>query len=534
MAIRERIYRHAGLITGHRLIYGDPLEDDDTLLLMRICRQIRNEVEALISKHNAWAFTISIEESLLSLRGWTPEACARLRDVHVHVRTSEHPPLTWSLVRAWQGAVKHLLEHAKPGQLRLHVICHVGDDVARARAVVKPFEQFPGRLKELELCLADYASPDLLKLARETVTWAQAPDEEEARRANHPFPFFNLPQEIRHHIFKYTGLVLPHRNVLWLPDGHGFRRQYIWCECDGTVCRERDLHYNQQFYRCEVEEDFCASRNSSFSTSCKHEAALSLLLASRALYQDAIAFFYASNRVTIAARGHPEQAISMRDPTRSPPPREDDWSVPSWDLEESGSAEQVTHDPTRLFIKHVGTAALRHLRNIEIVLPRTTTRSSLDDKSSIYTEWREAVDLLAEHCNVAALTISIHIFTTRRYLRWPLSWTEDIRQTQSLRMLSPLTRLSGLGRLFVFLEWPAHWSSVRPRLDIDASGMPEKPSPGCGIGEHFIPSPEPILMQEETQLERQVMGEQYDSFAVGKRELLPSPWLRRDWDYTPW
>ncbi|CAG9940979.1 unnamed protein product [Clonostachys rosea f. rosea IK726] len=530
VSIRERIYRHAGLIAGHRLIYGDPLEDDDTLLLMRICHQIRNEVEALISKHNAWAFTISIEETLLSLRGWTPEACARLHDVHVDVRTSEYSPVTWSLIRAWQGAAKHLLQHAKPGQLRLHVICHVGDDVARARAVVKPFEQFPGRLKELELCLANYALPDLLKLARETVAWAQAPDEEDAHRANHPFPFFSLPQEIRHHIFQYTGLVLPHRNVLWLPDGYGFRRQYIWCECDGTVCRERDLHHNQKFYRCDLEDDFCARRSSSFSTSCKHEAALSLLLASRALYQEAIAFFYASNRITIAARDHPEHAISMWDPTRSPPPREDDWNVPNWEREESDSAEQITHDPTRLFIKHIGTAVLRHLRNIEIVLPMTTTNSSLDDKLSIYTEWLEAVDLLAEHCNVAALTISIHVFTMRRYFRRPLSITEDIRQTQSLRMINPLKRLSGLGRLFVLLEWPHHWSSLSPRLDIESSGMPKKPSPGCGIGEHFIPSSEPILMQEETQLERQIMGEQYDSFAVGKRELLPSPLLRRDWN----
>ncbi|CAH0021399.1 unnamed protein product [Clonostachys rhizophaga] len=532
VAIRERIYRHAGLIAGHRLIYGDPLEDDDTLLLMRICHQIRNEVEALISKHNTWLFTISIEESLLSLRGWTPEACARLRDVHVHVQTSEYSPLTWSLVRAWQGAAKHLLEHAKPGQLRLHVICHVGDDVARARAIVKPFEQFPGRLRELGLCLANYASPDLLKLAREIVAWSQAPDEEEAHRATHPFPFFNLPQEIRHHIFQYTGLVLPHRSVLWLPDGNGFRRQYIWCECDGTVCRERDIHYNQKFYHCDAEEGFCARRNSSFSRHCKHEAALSLLLASRALYQEAIAFFYASNRITIAALNHPEHAISMWDPTRthSPPPRDDDWGVADWDREESDPAQQITHDPTRLFIKYVGTAALRHLRNIEIVLPMATKNSSLDDKLSIYTEWLEAVDLLAEHCNVAALTISIHIFTMRKYSRQPLSSTEDIRQTQSLRMLAPLQRLPGLGRLFVLLEWPQHWSSLRPRRDIDASGMPKKPSPGCGIGEHFIPSSEPNLKQEETQLERQIMGEQYDSFAVGKRELLPSPWIRRDWD----
>ncbi|CAH0038222.1 unnamed protein product [Clonostachys solani] len=532
VAIRERIYWHAGLVTGHRLDYGEPLDDDDSVLLMHICHQIRTEVKAFLLEHNTWVIAENIDESLLALQGWKPEVCARLRDLHIHVQTAECAPPTWSRIRAWQGAVKHLLQHAKPGQLRLHVICHVYDHLARARAAVQPFEQFPGRLRELELCLADHLTHGFLKLAREAVELAQAPDEEEeARRAMRPFPFFNLPQEIRHYIYQYTGLVLPHRNVLWLPDGYGFRRQGIFCECDGTVCRERDLHYNRKFYRCDVEDDFCSGRNSSFSRRCKHEAALSLLLASRALYQEAIAFFYASNRVTIAARRHPEHAISMWDPTHSPPLPRDEWGVAGSDLEESYSAEQITHDPTRLFIEHVGTAALRHLRNIEIVLPRTTTKSSLDDELSIYTEWREAVDILAEHCNLAGLTISIHIFTTRRYLRWPLSRTEDIRQTQGLRMLAPLTRLSGLGRLYVLLEWPRHWSSLRPRLDIDASGMPEKPSPGCAIGEHYIPTSEPSLVQEETQLERQIMGEHYDSFAVGKRELVPSPWLRGDWDY---
>lgn len=38
------------------------------------------------------------------------------------------------------------------------------------------------------------------------------------------------------------------------------------------------------------------------------------------------------------------------------------------------------------------------------------------------------------------------------------------------------------------------------------------------------------LVEMEVALEKLVMGEQYDSYAVGKGEELPSSWLLDEWE----
>lgn len=46
---------------------------------------------------------------------------------------------------------------------------------------------------------------------------------------------------------------------------------------------------------------------------------------------------------------------------------------------------------------------------------------------------------------------------------------------------------------------------------------------------HGMPLCDDKLAEMETTLEKLVMGDNYDVYAVGKGEGIPSPWLRNEW-----
>lgn len=72
-------------------------------------------------------------------------------------------------------------------------------------------------------------------------------------------------------------------------------------------------------------------------------------------------------------------------------------------------------------------------------------------------------------------------------------------------------------RLFVHLEWPTHWSP--PKLLDDISRKLCKESPGCGIGDHYIPGRTEHAAEREVWLEKMVMGATYyNSNSLGREE----------------
>lgn len=544
LAVRERIYLYAGVITGRRVFSSRWPDngDADTRVLLDVCPQVNREVKALILRHNTLICTEDgIAKAFYAIRSMEPKLCASLRDVYFHVRglntirMGSGRPMHLRRLRDWQSTARHMLKHAAPGQLRVHVICDVFEDMALAREVLAPFNEFPGLLKELELCLSSTRDRDLTKLLSEVVIRAQAPSNDGQIGY---FPFFKLPPEIRRLIFSYTGLVLPYRNALWLPDPLGFHRQHVFCECDGTVCREADIHYNARLYHCPARQygqgEFCSKWYGVYSSRCKHDAVLGLLLANRAMHDEALSYFFANNRITITAHRYPEHIMPSVDPQPilvfgNP------GVVSLWGGMHGSSQlrDRSARDILRLFIEKVGIAALPHLREIEIVIPQITEPFNFTKRNQEHREWREAVDLLAKYCHLPGLTIMIYIFTTSRNdPPTRISEATALRQVEGQRILSPMRKLPKLGRLFVYLEWPHHWSSERPRRDIKRSGLPRRSGPSCGVGKHMIPRRNRSLVSQETWFEKFVMGEEYNSYAVGKADVLPSPWLRSNWDQS--
>ena len=133
--------------------------------------------------------------------------------------------------------------------------------------------------------------------------------------------------------------------------------------------------------------------------------------------------------------------------------------------------QRIVYCAMRVLVERLG-PRLGLIRTLEIVLPPTTTRFSLEDTASSYTAWRDAANYLAAHANVAQMTPIIHVWTTKRKLSWPSSRTGHVLPAQGPRLVSQLCKLSGLSRLFIMLEWPIHWFPPKLLHNIETSGLP--------------------------------------------------------------
>ncbi|KAH8803382.1 hypothetical protein F5884DRAFT_903936 [Xylogone sp. PMI_703] len=535
-SVRRRIYQYAGLVTDAYIEL--PTIDEDsgfTVNILQVCRQIRDEVEGIILAQNTlFVSQDNLEDGLLYLGGLSSYACSQLRNLYVHLRWDGRynswsiiPPLKWDCIELWEWAAMHILSHASPRQLRLHLICDIEDNnMNKINAVLRPLRAFPGLLLELELRVAYQKHQHLSALVYETVLLAESPD---ANVRSDYFRFLDLPKEIRAHIFSYTNLVTPYRKVQWTPK-RGFSISFPFCECDGDVCCEEDLHLGHKFFRCDVQSritgDFCSGNYSAYSSHCNHSfSILPLLLVSREIYNQAIAFFYSNNRITILPAYSPEHAVFAMADAETSTPRQNDST-------EFSLTEYIKHDTTKLFLEKLRPEVIRHLRTLEVVFPRINPMSDTLHRSLAYNEWCLAVNHLVVHADVPKLTLAIYISTTERDRTkiWMHGIIASNFSMQSHHLLFPLQNLSHMKRLFVHLEWLRHWSPPKLLNDIKTFPLPKKDSPGCDIGFHFIPDSAKHAIEEEIVLEKMIMGPEYESNSLGKGDELPGAWLRSAWD----
>lgn len=579
LSVRQRIYLYAGVPTGTYMAYpiigpvdgdgGCTVPDEDytvTLNLLFVCRQIEEEVEAVLLDRNTLVYSEdNIDEGLTFLGGLSPYLCSMLTNVYVHLYVGPDHPEEWrphpfslssERIDSWQTAAYNMLYHATPHRLRLHIICDTGASKKTA-AVLEPLRCNTGALLELELRLhvhgLDYKGhksqerDELLSYARDIALQAQGPD---ANAPSGPFRFLDLPVEIQRNIFEYTNLVAPYRKVHWNPES-GFEARFIFCECDGSVCLEEDLHAGHEFDKCGanmnscITGDFCMRYHTSYSTRCNHSLSpLPLLLVCRAMYEEAIDFFYASNRIVVTPHWNPGSTVFARTYAGAEASAHDP-DGPNTGVQagiqapfdpqtaEIPGRKHISFDATKIFLESLGSKSLRLLRNLEIVFPRIGVNSSLLDTDPALHRWCMAVDYLAcltTKVDAPRLNLVVHIWTAPAgYYGWEYGKTAHILEAQTTRLLKPLRALSQLERLFVHLEWQHHWSPPKLLHDIKTCKIPRNSSPGCDIGEHHIPGSQKAIADMEVRFEKMVMGDEYDSSSLGKGEELPSPWVRSGW-----
>ncbi|KAI2780292.1 hypothetical protein F4815DRAFT_499828 [Daldinia loculata] len=461
----------------------------------------------------------AIDYGLYYLSRLSPRICSKLRNLYVHLyiydSSSTHLNLTspFTLKRgcisAWQTAATHLLTYTKPETLDLHLICDTGSD-EKTRVVLQPLNNNLGILADCHIRLHPLRDSSLYTAAQETALRAKGLDPDLRKK---PFQFMKLPPELRLRVLKHTDLVTPCNEVQWSPNtGFHVIRFGIGSYCcnDENYLTTSNFHASQ-FWSCDpsyldATDSFCSARHSSYSSSCQcWIPPKALMLVNQSMYAYAIETLYSYNRVII-----------MSDPNIFYS------NIGSQDL-------RRRLDVSRFFTRHMWPRILSHLRSVELVFPGFSAGDFYPKPTDpICADWHFAIDNLRAHANLNAMTLIIHMRLwfgpTDSYVRAidnrnPFAhYLLRCHGEPALALkvhkafLKPLKALrdGGLQRLFVFLEWDWHWS----------------PSRGCaphcrGYRDDLNNSVDDM----EVNLEKEVMGDEYDSCTVGKMKEYPSQWM---------
>ncbi|KAI4867002.1 hypothetical protein F4820DRAFT_415137 [Hypoxylon rubiginosum] len=511
--VRERIFLYADLISGaviqlchsSRRAYRTDIPQSHfrfTYNILQTCKTVYAQVKSILFARNSiLVHHRNVEGGLEILRSLSREQCRSLRHLFVHLHVEDAIPdrgpwLKPEQIAAWQTTARQILSRIEPGMLKLYLISDTGDS-QETRAVCQPLLEFPGKLKDCRLRLGSTRQHRLSILALDTVTRIQGGDPDVRKR---PFRFPDLPFEIRRQILEYTDLVTPYNQVQW-NSSRGFHGICDRCHCGlqhGEICHSR-FHWFGWYTQWDSIETgpFCRRRRSVYSSDCYcWSPPDGLMLASRAVYQEAMSVFYSCNYIVVT-------------------PSEDvDFRVCSLD-------SQSRLDASRFITRHKWPGVLRYLRSLELVLPAVIPASCPEISSSLYLDWRSAISHLKAHANLANLTVVVHTsLSVSRHLlarNMPSDLTAESTLEARARLLTPLQALRQMKRFFVYLEWSWHWTpSYLESLRMGGRVNHER--------EHGL------VVEMETWLERVVMGNSYDSLAVGKADEEPSDWARFELD----
>lgn len=423
--------------------------------------------------------------------GWF---CCKERLGHTQSGCAQHDELLGSkpqhqaVISEWYHAIDHIAPHIQNSSLSLYFICDVVD-MDTAMAVVKPFlDQSLPPLAECNIRLSPDLDPQIQQLARQAAK--QAMGQKDLDATPKAFPFMALPMELRHQILKHTDLVAPYRQVDWNPHD-GYYLHYSVAGCD-WIC-DLDDHHGCQFRQCGKHTEghgcFCSRYHSAFSTYCHcWQPPTPLFAVCKALHEEAKYVFFTQNRFIIAP------------------------------LDGYGNAAKTILDrfEASSFLQDVLPAQFLHrLKFLEIVFP-PLDEEYMSPRVRALENWCHTIE--DTNLNFPDMTLRVYIadFYTASHatpLRKNMSRQEGIKKVVStyMQIIRPLEKwkTGGLRRLFIHAAWP--WSWTR-------EGRTTR-----RVKEHIVKHDVALI---ERHLERRVMGEGYDSVALGKHKLQKSQWLK--------
>ncbi|KAI1364909.1 hypothetical protein F5Y08DRAFT_339256 [Xylaria arbuscula] len=547
--IRRKIYNEAGLIRGRCIpIVSRKCEEYDegesslssvpgsTYSLLQVSKVVNEEVGILICAHNTLSLVYEeIDYGLAFLCRLSPLQCAALKSLSIQLYTLGRPswvespgspidPGCQSFPKArlvhWLAAAHHILSNTYQN-LMIQLFCDTAVSPITG-AVLQPFLQYPGHLKDLELELDDEKGVnhrELKSLAWRTVCCAKGED------ASPSFPFFALPVEIRHHILTYTDLVTPLGEIYWNVK-RGFNILRINDEnCSGSkYCEAIDGHerYHQgcRFFSCSgnnspatglkcceltKSSDFrcpatgyvCCRVRTGYSSRCRcWTNPRSLLVANRQLYHEAIRVLYSYNRVIV---------------------------VPSRDFRTPLSLTQKRLDAAVFITRHVWPEVLNYLRDVEFVFPCINPASPDLAQNPYILDLCFAIDHLASNACMSGLHVTVYLTTAGSVQNDDSGWFHrQLRKhdaATALRahshFLSAFRSLKGIKNFFVRLEWGWRWAeqvwAVKPNQRHND-----------GIQGALLNYEIDML---ELSLERMIMGDSYTPKIEVILSRFPSVWL---------
>ncbi|KAI1123856.1 hypothetical protein F5Y10DRAFT_251022 [Nemania abortiva] len=536
--LRWKIYHEAGLIRGRCIpIVSRKYQTSErrwplssvpgmTHNLLQVSKHVKHEVGVLICAHNTLALVQEeIEYGLAFLRGLSPYQCAALKSLSIQLyhikkawwqkRPASPPGPSWEPIPigSWLSTARHVLSNTYQ-TLAVQLFCHTGAK-SITTAILQPFLEFPGHLKDLELeldCEKGASHFELRTLAWQTVCCAKGTD------TSHPFPFFALPAEIRHQILTYTDLVTPLGEIYW-NTRQGFKilrivsNCYVPEYCEAEV-RLRGSHQACRFFscagnnslatgfkccesrqnwgpRCSKTGFVCCRSRTGYSSRCRcWSDPKSLLVANRELYHEAIRVLYSCNRVII---------------------------VPSGDFRIAIGPIKERLDAAVFITRHMWPQVLHYLRDLECVFPCINPSSPNLAHDPYILDLCFAIDHLALYACMSGLHVSVYL-TTAGSVRWgDTGWFHwELKRHDAAtavrahsQFLSAFRSMKGIKDFFVNLEWAWHYYSEEPgsRDDEGLTG---------------------VLFDEidmlDISLERMIMGDGYTPGLVRKSSRKLSVW----------
>ncbi len=216
-------------------------------------------------------------------------------------------------------------------------------------------------------------------------------------------------------------------------------------------------------YKCSVywEDRYCCSRHAAFATDCTcWRVPHALFQVSRQMREEVMYLFFSKNHFIISSNPYARK-----------------------------------YDALSAFFAWIPPQALGHLRSIEWVLG-VYDGDYASNLAAESIDWLNTVEFIRLCTDLSRLSFTLDMF--RQFDQYGYGYTYPNNPEGAMwaiyqRITKLMVRLRGLRNLFVHLGWPISMQEEETRL------------------------------QHEQILERQVMGDDYDSISRGKRRGTPPP-----------
>lgn len=316
----------------------------------------------------------------------------------------------------------------------------------------------------------------------------------EDKSSRKPFRLLDLPPELQSQILEYTDLVAPRCEVTWNPND-GFYLHYSRLFCEGNDCPP-DIHSSCQLRNCHQVLDngcFCRRYHAAISPICNCWCQPTpLFLVSHSIRAHSQHIFFSKNRFVIMPCG----GVYFEAPESTP-----------------------CRFEASIFLRDVVPSRMLHLlKFLEVVIPPADP-DYMSSESSAYEDWGKTVSYLQETLSHPGwLTLRIHFQDFRcldeasPYRRSLISREHGLQTIIAMyeRILFPLTRSQDLlNQCSVHAAWPWAWTPDGSQAML-----------------HHMETTERDQLQIEERLEKQVMGDSYDSEFARNNEPEVSQWLQ--------
>lgn len=484
--------------------YGEEVRGFDVFL--KLPSHIVHRIEHLTIRLNRCTCGWRERDPKCSCQRGLPLSSSHLGYLELKRQRVKYPdPWPENDFRQWEAVLNHISGSITPGRLALTVILHT-EAVEVASRFLRPLK----KLSNLRSCAVRLWSTDNRnseRPPRELRTLAKDFSRNFLVRGGENFSLFpSLPPELKREVLRQAGLAKPFRIVLW--------QVLSWQEAFPGCCGSCDPNAAESD---DVRICYCPDMdsNAAFSTSCTCETARSLpkplVEANREMCQLARQVFFSENTFLLTP-GFKNKFVS--DSVKTYPSinwtHADRWygDTPPFDTDWLGNF-------SRRFPRH----ALPFLRRVVIQIPFVNERGDVKKpgvQRAIRREWAKVLELLAQNLDLPKVTLTIdmsleHLLQQNGLRPIVLSRgnlnTVQAHYNHIVEMMVRKEKRAGrksftrLRALFIYISYP-----------------PPRPPPDDNPKKYHGPEGLKLLREdEERELERRVMGPEYDSRSLGKK-----------------